>query len=190
VTTGSLADGAAFTPSIAESENQRVPFYATPYTNGGLLLGWLELSNGAPAGTLTWIRPAAASGLFTDGYTNIIAVQSSAWTNLWTNGTKTNSIPYSSGELLISNGFLAEPLEFYLLLSTNDTFTKQANGNPTNSITGSIVPKTGLLSITFGNGNGTNTTSGTGAMLQNTSAGNGYFMTPTNAGSIQFVPTP
>ena len=47
----------------------------------GLLLGWLDLSGGAPAGNLTWIRPAAAGGLFTNGYTNVVTVQSSAWTN-------------------------------------------------------------------------------------------------------------
>ena len=34
-------------------QNLRLAFYATPYTNGGLLLGWLDLSSGAPAGNLT-----------------------------------------------------------------------------------------------------------------------------------------
>ena len=84
--TGALADGASFSQNIAESQNLRLAIYAAPYTNGpftnGLLLGWLDMSSGAPAGNLTWIRPAIAGGLFTNGYTNVVAVQSSAWTNV------------------------------------------------------------------------------------------------------------
>jgi ATP:corrinoid adenosyltransferase len=61
---------------------------------------------------------------------------------------------------------------------------------PTNSFTGSIAPKTGLLRITFGNGNGTNTTAGTGAVLQNANTGGGFFITTTNAGAISLTPLP
>ena len=31
--------------------NLRLAFYATPYTNGGLLLGWLDMTNGAGGAT-------------------------------------------------------------------------------------------------------------------------------------------
>lgn len=188
VTTGALADGAAFSQSVAESENLHLPFYATPYTNGGLLLGWLDMSGGAPAGNLTWIRPAAASGLFTNGYTNVVTVQSSAWTDL---GATTPAIllPYG-GQLAVSGGFLTAPLYFKVVLSTNNALLEQGT-NPTNSLTGSIAPKTGLLSITFGNGNGTNTSTGSGAaILQNLSVAEGFFTTKTNAGSIQLLPLP
>jgi hypothetical protein len=37
-------------------------------------------------------------------------------------------------------------------------------GSATNSLTGSINPKTGLLTITFGNGAGNATTAGKGAV--------------------------
>jgi uncharacterized repeat protein (TIGR03803 family) len=187
--TGALADGAAFSQNIAESQNLRLAFYAAPYTNGpltnGLLLGWLDLSSGAPAGSLTWIRPAMAGGLFTNGYTNVVAVQSSAWTNL---GPTTAAIPLSTGGTLeVSGGFLTEPLDFNVTLATNSTFVNQG-GFTTNSFSGSIAPKTGLLNIRFGNGNGTNTTAGAGAVLQNQNAGGGFFTTRTNAGSVQLIP--
>jgi hypothetical protein len=191
IVTGALADGAAFSQNIAESEDHRLAIYAAPYTNGlftnGLLLGWLDLSGGAPAGSLTWIRPAAAGGLFPNGYTNVVTVQSSAWTNL---GTKTPAISLPlGGQLAISNAFLAQPLDYIVLLGANDSLAKEAgNGTPTNSLTGSITAKTGLLSLTFGNGNGTNTTAGAGAILQNQNAGGGFFTTATNAGSIQLTP--
>ncbi len=77
--TGALADGATFSQNIAESELLHVPFYATPYTNGGLLLGWLDLGSGAPGGSLTWIRPTAANGLYPNGYTNVVTATISAW---------------------------------------------------------------------------------------------------------------
>ena len=179
---GHLADGATFTPTLTESKALHLPFYATPYTNGGLLLGWLDLSSNAPAGTLTLIRPAAASGLFTGGYTNVVTMQSSAWTNLGAN-TAAISLPLG-GQLAISGGFLTAPTNFYFDLNSNNTF------HSTNSLTGSIAAKTGLLSVTFGNGNGTNTATGTGAVLQNQNSGAGFFATPTNAGSIQLIPTP
>ena len=186
IVSGHLADGTAFATTLTESKTHHLPFYATPYTNGGLLLGWLDLSSNAPAGNLKLIRPAAASGLFTGGYTNVVTVQSSAWTNL---GTKTNAISLpSGGQLAISGGFLAGPLDFSVVY-TNNTFAKEnVPGNRTNSLTLSIAAKTGLLSVTFGNGNGTNTTTGTGAILQNQNSGAGFFVTPTNAGSIQLTP--
>jgi len=187
VTTGALADGASFGQNIAESESLHLPFYATPYTNGGLLLGWLDLSGGAPAGNLTWIRPTAAGGLYPNGYTNVVAVQSSAWTNL---GTKTAAILLSpGGNLDLSEGFLTAPLDFIVALTTNNALLK-LGATPTNSLTGSITPKTGLLRITFGNGNGTNTTAGTGAVLQNINAGGGFFTDAISAGAISLTPLP
>ena len=99
--TGALADGASFSQSIAESTNKLMAFYATPYTNGGLLLGWLDVSGGAPAGTLSWIRPAAAGGLYPGGYTNFVTVQSSAWTNL---GPTTPALSLSHGAQLSASG--------------------------------------------------------------------------------------
>ena len=182
---GALADGATFSQHVAESELLHMPFYATPYTNGGLLLGWLDLSSGAPAGSLTWIRPTAASGLYPNGYTNEVIVQSSAWTNL---GTKTAAISLANGgQLAVSNGFLTAPILFNVVVNTNSALLEKGS-NPTNSLTGSIAPKTGLLSITFGNGNGTNTTAGAGVVLQNVNAGGGFFTTSTNAGAFTLTP--
>jgi hypothetical protein len=185
--TGALADGASFGQNIAESESLHLPFYATPYTNGGLLLGWLDLSGGAPAGSLTWIRPTAAGGFFTNGYTNFVTVLSSAWTNL---GPNTPAISFPNWAILnVSYGVPSTGLAFMVDLNTTNALVREGIA-PTNSFTGSIAPKTGLLRITFGNGNGTNTTAGTGAALQNANAGGGFFITTTNAGAISLTPLP
>jgi uncharacterized repeat protein (TIGR03803 family) len=184
--TGALADGTTFSQNIAETELHHMPLYATPYTNGGLLLGLLDLGSGAPVGTLTWIRPTATSGLFTNGYTNIVTVQGSAWTDP---ASDTNAILVRVEQLDVSGGFLSAPIDFIVGLDyKNEDLAVQAGG-PTNSLSSKIAPKTGLLTITFGNGNGANTTSATGTILQNHALGGGFFTTKTNAGAFTLTPT-
>jgi hypothetical protein len=51
-------------------------------------------------------------------------------------------------------------------------------------LTGSINPKTGVLTVVFGNGTGPTTTHGLGAVLQDTANAGGFFVGKTNAGSI------
>jgi uncharacterized repeat protein (TIGR03803 family) len=186
--TGALADGTPFIQNISESESHRLAFYATPYTNG-LLLGWLDMSGGAPAGSLTWICPAAAGGLFPNGFTNTGAVQSSAWTDL---GTTTPAIGLPAGapaELLdVSHPFpmIGGP-DFTVGLTPSNTLVKLYD-IPTNSFSGSIDPKTGLLRVTFDNGDGTNTTHGIGAILQNAGTGAGFFTNASGTGGIALKP--
>jgi hypothetical protein len=55
-------------------------------------------------------------------------------------------------------------------------------------LTGSINPKTGLLTVTFGNGAGRATTAGKGAVLQHETNAAGFFLGKTNAGSILLQP--
>ena len=180
--TGALADGAAFRESVAVSESGRLAVYAAPYTNGGLLLGWLDMTNGngAPEGELTWIRPASTSGPFTNSFTNLVPVQSQFWINP---PTDTPAILITNGQLVISSASLS--LTFTNVSVSNNTLVKL--GGPTNTLTGSINPKTGLLTIAFGTGDGRKTIAGAGAMLQNLNMGGGYFVTQTNAGSVSLL---
>lgn len=184
--TGALADGATFSQNIAETELHHMPLYATPYTNGGLLLGLLDLNSGAPAGSLTWIRPTATSGLFTNGYTNTVTVQGSAWTDT---ASDTNVILVRVEQLDVSGGFLSAPIDFIVGLDYKNEDLPVQGGGSTNSLSSKIAPKTGLLTITFGNGNGPNTTSATGTILQNHALGGGFFTTKTNAGAFTLTPT-
>jgi hypothetical protein len=187
---GALADGTAFNQTMPASQSGDLPIYASLYGNTGLLLGWVNITNGESelsSDGLIWVKKQSASALiYPGGFTNWLLAQSSPWTDL---GTNTNAISLpSGGQLTISEGSLAEPLVFSMVY-TNNTFVKESvPGNSTNSIAASIAAKTGLLSVTFGNGNGTNTTIGKGAILQNQNSGAGFFVTPTNAGSIQLTP--
>jgi hypothetical protein len=180
---GALADGTAFTQTPPLGLYGDVPVYANLYGKAGLLLGWLGLSNGTVEAEypLTWIKPAASSGLYSTGLTNLLLVTGSCWTNP---PTKISAVSLADGTLTISNTSLV--LDFAVAI-TNDTVIKASN-DATNSLTGTIAPKTGLLQITFGNGAGKATTVGVGAMLQNSTEGGGYFVTKTNAGAILLRP--
>jgi uncharacterized repeat protein (TIGR03803 family) len=184
---GKLADETVFTPAAAESPNGDVPVYASLYGNTGLLYGWINLTNlaaAAPSNTLTWIKKASRSTAFyTNGFTNTLLLQGGTWTSP---PAKTPAIVMPEGTLIISNASLF--LTFNVAVSNNNTLVKLP-GSPPNSLTSSsIAPATGLLTVTFGNGNGKATTSGLGAVLQSQTNGGGFFLGTTNAGLILLLP--
>jgi len=161
--TGGLADGTAFSESATISGTSNLAIYATPYPNG-VLQGLLSLTNGLVQSNLVWTRPAAAKSLFTNGFTNLsVPAQIELWTNPL---AKTPALQCPAGQLNLSKG--ATNLVFYVEVSSNNTLVKL--GGATNSLTGSIAAKTGLLSVTIGNGNGKPATTGQGFVLQKTNS--------------------
>jgi uncharacterized repeat protein (TIGR03803 family) len=186
---GQLADGTAITPSAAESQNGDVPVYASLYGNTGLLLGWINLTNleaAPPGNALAWIKKASrATLLYTNGFTNLLAGQGALWTNP---PAKTPAIVLPKGQLVIASN-ANSILAFNVSVSNNNTLAKLA-GSPTNLLTGSIAPQTGLLTLAFGNGSGKATTPGYVALLQTQTNGGGFFLGTTNAGFISLLPAP
>jgi hypothetical protein len=185
ILTGSLADGTLFSQAVPLSGAGQLPVYGNLYSRTGLLLGWISLESGSPTGNLTWIKKASRSpSLYTNGFTNLVLVQGSPWTNPLPH---TAAIALPSGQLDISGGSLLSSLSFNVGFSNNNALVKLPE-SPTNSLTGSINPKTGLLTITFGNGDGKTTTAAKGAVLQNVTNAGGFFLGKTNAGSILLQP--
>jgi hypothetical protein len=177
---GALADGTSFSQVVPLSSHGDLPVYAELYGGQGLLLGWLNLENGSPSGNLTWIKQGSRSGsLYADGFTNQVSVQGSPWVS-------SGAITLPAGQLFLSGGGLPVNLSFKAALSHNTLMSLP--GGATNSLTGSINAKTGLMTIKFGNGNGQATTTGIGAFLQNTTNAGGFFLGKTNAGSILLQP--
>jgi hypothetical protein len=182
---GALADGTSFSQHVPLSVNGNLPVYGNLYGGKGLLLGWLGLESGSPAGTLAWIKePSRSTALYTNGFTNLVTVRASLWTNP---PAHVAAMDLPLGQLDISGGGLASSLTFNVAISSNNTLIKLA-GSPTNSLTGTNNPKTGLLTITFGNGNGKATATATGAVLQNETNAAGFFLGKTNAGSFLLQP--
>ncbi len=186
---GALADGTSFSQTVPLSGAGDVPIYGNLYSNTGLLLGWIGFESGSPAGTLSWVKPASGAmghsvGRYTNGFTNLVVVQGSPWTNTSPHSAAID-LPY--GQLDISGGGLLSPLLFNVSVGNNNAVVK-LSGVPTNSLAGSIDPKTGLLTITFGNGAGKSTITGTGAVLQNVTNAGGFFPGITNTGTILLNP--
>lgn len=184
-----LADGAAFTQNVPATKAGNIPVYHSLYGNTGLLLGWINLTNlDAPPlpNALVWIKkPSPAPALYTNGFTNLLSLQTALWTNP---PPRTPAISLTDGQLVISNTSLSL-LFTNVSVNTSSALVKPA-GAPTNSLTGSIAPKTGLLTLTFGNNNGKPkpTTAGSGAVLQSQTNAGGFFLTTTNAGTILLRP--
>jgi len=186
--TGALADGTSLTAvsqTVPVAETGDIPIYNSLYGNTGLLLGWVNIAGGAPVGNLEWIKKASrATAFYTNGFTNLLSAQGSLWTNP---AAHTAAIDLPEGQLNISGGALLLPLSFNVAMSNNNTLVKLP-GSPTNSLTGTNNPKTGLLTITFGNGSGKATTVGAGVVLQNSTNAGGFFLGKTNAGSMLLQP--
>jgi hypothetical protein len=187
---GKLADGTSFTQTVPLSEAASVPVYVSLYANTGFLLGWMSIDPGLPLdplginSVLTWIKkPSRVTALYTNGFTNIIVAQGSIWTNPPRGIAVLPFTTNSPAALGLSGGDLATSLTYNVAVTTNNLLAKVA-GSPTNTLTGSIDPKTGLLTVTFGNGNGKVTTVGEGAVLPNRTNAAGFFLGRTNSGSL------
>jgi hypothetical protein len=188
--TGALAEGTTFSQAMPVNEANGAPLYAGLYANTGLLLGWLDLDTGVlgsavPASAaVTWIKKPTRTGILTNGFTNVLAVLGSIYTNP---PAKNAVIHLTGGQLEITGKSFPAGLDF-TNVSITSTNTLLKSGLPTNSLTGSITPKTGLLTVTFGNGSGKSTITGQGAVLQNQTNAAGFFLTTTNAGAFSLLP--
>jgi hypothetical protein len=180
--TGALADGTAFSQSVPVSQGGDVPVYASLYGNKGLLLGWINLdtTNTNGPGTLNWVHPEQTKGQFLAAFTSTNPINFS----LWTNPPAASSLPTDLVVLEMTNGVTTQTNTFVITVSNNYKLGEVSGPVP---LSGSINPKTGLLTVTLGNGPSKQT--GYGVVLPNaTNTSGGYFVTKTNAGAIILKP--
>jgi hypothetical protein len=175
-----LADGTKFSQGVPVSQSGDIPIYGSLYGDTGLLIGWVNLTNmetGPSTNTLAWIKePSSAAALYPGGFTNTLSVQGSVWTNP---PAKTAAINILKGALSVTNAI--SNLVFTVAVLPDNTLVK-LGGDPPNSLAGSINPKDGLFSVTFGYEAGT--AQGYGAILQSQTNGGGYFILGTNSGAL------
>ncbi len=177
---GALADGTTFSQSTPVALDGSVPVFASLYNKKGLVLGWLNLTN-ASGDTLSWVHPALNSGLFTTAFTSTNPVQISPWTNP----------PASNILAQLTNLTILDPVNASSIESNGYTITISNNlrlgeRSGSNSLSGSIATKTGLLTLTIGNGAAKET--GHAVILLNATNGGGYIVTKTNSQAIQLAP--
>jgi hypothetical protein len=174
--TGALADGTAFSQTGFVSLTGYLPIYAKLYANKGLVMGWIDLNLTNTDGvSLTWIHPKANSGLYRNGFTNVLLTNQillSPWTNppgnigLMTNLSIFGTFGDTNSPIPVSTATPGEVIGA--------------------SVSGNINSNTGLLTVTVGSG--ANKVTGHGAILLNSTNGGGYFLTKTNAQAFKLGP--
>jgi len=177
---GALADGTIFNQTVAASQSNVIPVYASLYNKTGCLFGWLNLTNMDSTNVtdgLVWIKgPSPNPTLpFSNGFAGLLLTEGS----LWANPGAITLAP--SNTLTISNAGL--DLNYTVAIEGVNRLVN-ASSTPANSLNGTVNLSTGLLQVRFGNGNGASTTLARGVMLQDTTNAGGYFVMGANAGSI------
>jgi uncharacterized repeat protein (TIGR02543 family) len=173
---GAMADGATLSQTVSVAQDGSIPVYDSLYSGKGLLLGWISLNPTNTADvSLTWIHPPTHTGLYTNGFTNMLLANQillSQWVNPGSFASLTDLSLF--GTIDETNAL------------TNFTVSITDLGKLTGTgISGTITPKTGVWTVTFGSGDIKET--GHGALLDATN-GDGYFLTKTNGQAIKFGP--
>jgi hypothetical protein len=173
VLNGALADAMSTKQNIPISKDGHWPLYVSLYKGAGLLEGWLDFSGGAPAGLVTWIKPANATGLapatYPAGFTNRVTVFGSAYTPV----SPALSIP--NGILNITDGTgLNLPLTLHVAVNANNTLS--ALPPTTNAVSGSVALSSGQVSANFRPTGISLTVTARGAVLQSSNAAYGAFV--------------
>ncbi|MGD0814527.1 MAG: immunoglobulin domain-containing protein [Verrucomicrobiota bacterium] len=187
---GSAADGTALSQSVPLSQEGWWPLFVQIYSanktnTAGEILGWINFpANGAPSGSITWIKTGYTNtGSYSAGLTNYSPILSSTFT------APAKSSPnvlkgMTNGESTFVGGNLTNSFQAAVSITTNGSVYCY-NSTMTLAFTSS-----GLFSGTFlDNGTG-RTASFSGAALQNTTNAYGYFTGTNKSGSFTLVPLP
>ncbi len=179
---GALADGTAFNQTTTVSQDGYVPIYASLYAGKGLLLGWVNFDLTNTTGvSLTWIHPARVTGLYQNGFTNVL-LTNQILISPWTNPPPDIGLLTNLSVLATINDSNAL-MDFTLIIRNNLTLGEVSAPA---LLRGSINPKTGLLEVIVGARE--DRFNAYGAILLNQTNGGGYYLTKTNAQAIKIGP--
>jgi hypothetical protein len=183
---GALADATSFSQSVPVSADGAIPLYVA-IGQSELLVGWVtNLYSQTPGGEIVWIKNGSARAVdYNGGFTNTVAVLGSVWD---APSRKTAAVDLTNAALTFVDGGLEAPLNFTVTAESNNTVIKSGDA-PTNTLTGVINPKTGLIHLTFEDGLRKTTKTAYGAFLQNSQTAAGYFVNTTNRGGFELGPT-
>jgi hypothetical protein len=90
--------------------------------------------------------------------------------------------------LAFVGGGLAAPLDFNVNVESNNTIVKSGS-SPTNTVTGVLNPRSGLIQLTFEDGVGKTKRIAYGAFLQDSQTAAGFFVNTTNRGAFELEPS-
>ncbi len=138
--TGALADLTQLTYSAPLSQNGDWPVCIDLYAHQGMLHGWINFSNGAPAGRLAWVKPSQpaatnlVSKMFPAGVENVVDVFGSVY------HASLPAVVLSSGSLDFNVG-KAIASTYSVGLTNNNAIVSPAH------ISGTVSTATGLITV-------------------------------------------
>jgi hypothetical protein len=143
-----------------------------------------------PAGSLTWFKPAQKTGLYAGGFSTVLDVEGSPWTN--SEAALAGLFPTIGAQLTFSGGGLASNLVCTVEEGQANGKTLKLTSSSTGFTSGSIDLANGQLTFIFSETNGTKVSAVTasGTVLQNTNLGGGFFLGATSATNGTFKLTP
>ena len=185
---GTLGDGTKIAQSSFVTSSGQWPLYASIYSGGGSILGWLSFTGPALdtiSGQATWFKwpNPGWKRLYPGGYTFQTEAIGSVYA--FTNGTR--ALDFSQGQVVIESGGLPRNLNLtnQVLLSTDNIVTDLTR---TNRLSLSLNPATGLFQGSFYNYSNRLTVPFYGALLPGLTNGTGYFVTTNQSGRVFFGP--
>jgi hypothetical protein len=194
-----MGDGVELAQSVTLSKDGRWPLYAQFYrtTNfnlpvintldfRGSMMGWLRFDNGAPTGTVSWIKTsgAATNHLYPAGFTSVLEVISSPYVPP---APGEQAMAITTGTITYSHGNLTAPIAYAVNWSTNNTIS--VVGAPPVKPTFTFSAKTGLLKGYFPHPQLSNgKTNYGGVIVQNQNYIRGAFPGTNQSGSITLQP--
>jgi hypothetical protein len=183
---GALGDGSAIQQGAMLSGQGQWPLYISPYSNKGLLIGWLTVTNDRAnplIGLASWIKPPSASGLFSGGFNYQANVAGSAYI-----AANQPVLDMDLGLLSFTGGDLTAGITNLIQLGPNNSVTSLAQ-HPTHSLQLKFTSSSGLFSGKVTDPNSGNVLAFQGAVFQNQTNAFGYFPGKTQTGQVNLRPT-
>ena len=183
---GTLADGSKISQASALSEQGVWPLYASLYSGGGSVLGWVQVSgNRTLSGQLIWNKTSSNSKYYPQGFTNLLEVAGSFYSGT---AKAAPGLALQSGthNLIFTGGGLSDPFTNNATLGPGFRLVSPSAWKLSLGITAS----SGLFK-----GSALNPQTGKpfafqGVLLENGNYGAGFFLGPNLSGQVFLAPMP
>jgi hypothetical protein len=182
---GALADGSKVTQKSTLSAESIWPLYASLYSGKGCILGWIQLTNGSVGGDVVWVKPAASSKYYPDGFTNLINSVGSPYQKPPA-GTRVLNWNDGLGQFSVNGGGVSGSLTNDIRLELNNRVTNLSGSKLTLSITTS----SGMFRGAFVDPDSHKSEPFQGVLFQDSNIGVGYFLGSDRSGEIWLGPAP
>jgi hypothetical protein len=173
--TGSLSDNTRITQSVALSKNGDWPFGIALYGNLGLIIGWLNISNGI-AGDVVWLKPNLPTAKFYPAGFSLATA--AAGLPYQPPATGTGVLNFTNGMIVFNGGGLVDNITNVVAIDSRNKVTNLSS----NRLSLTFKSATGTFSGRVTIPNSTQSLSYGGVLLQDSAQG--FFLGTDQSGEV------